>query len=94
MVRIGPFIHHAVAPAYNLLNHILQLFRGGKAFAVSLDSAVPFHEDMLITVYHNFGNSRIFQQLLQDIEPPHTVEQLSAQLRLLCHRKIPCFFFP
>ena len=82
------FIDHSVAPSCNLLDHILKLFPGGKAFIPFPKPSSPLHKDRIRTVYHNLCYCFILDQFLKYIQLAHRIKQFLPELKLFIQRYI------
>ena len=80
------FIYHPVAPAHNLLDHILQPLSRSKMTFPGIESPSLLIKDMTIPVHHNLRDLRIIHQLLQDIQLADRIEKRFVQLFLLGQR--------
>ena len=81
-------IYNTVNFADDLLDHILQLLHLFKAAIPAFQPAAPFHENMILSVYHNLRHLRIIHQFLQDIQSPEAVKKPVFQINPLSQGQI------
>ena len=86
-MRAG-FGHAPVAEADNLLHHVFQLYSGGKPPLPPENSALLLYKNVIRSVYHDLRHLRIFDQFLQNIEPPHGMEQFLLHPEFFFQKKI------
>src|SRR5699024_2902084 len=78
---------HASAVLCDLIDHILTLLTGGKAFVPSGQTALTFYKDRFRPVDHDLGHRLVLDQLLKDVQLAHGTEQLLPQFHLLLQGK-------